>query len=105
MVVIAPRRELLQEICKGVRNSVRNTGISLYASIGQSSIRDEEFILKKGMQVLLATPQRICEVMKHGVLTAERIRVIALDKPEELFCTGSRGEMLKIIDALPDNVQ
>ncbi|KHJ80008.1 hypothetical protein OESDEN_20327, partial [Oesophagostomum dentatum] len=105
MVVIAPHRELLQQICKGMHNSVRKAGISLYTSVRQTSIRDDEFILKNGMQVPLATSQRNCELIKRGILTAERVKVIALDKPEELFCAGSRVDMLKIIDALPDNIQ
>ncbi len=88
VMVIAPTRELAQQISKEATTLLRNTRMYSGLIIGGESAKNQIWQLKKGVQVLVGTPGRMNDLIKRGDLDASQYENIVVDEVDRLFDMG-----------------
>jgi translation initiation factor 4A len=104
-LILAPTRELAQQIHKVVTQLGDYLGIKCHASIGGTRVSDDETALKAGVQIVVGTPGRVFHMLKTNTLKPEGIRVFILDEADEMLSLGFKDQIYEIFQLLPGDVQ
>jgi ATP-dependent RNA helicase DeaD len=102
-LVVCPTRELCVQITKDITNfslnkkSIRSVAVYGGASIGQQ-IRD----LKQGVQIVVATPGRLIDLIERKAIQLQNISYIVLDEADEMLNMGFREDIEFILGNTPN---
>ena len=100
-LVLSPTRELAAQIGESVRAYGRHTGITsavIFGGVGQNA---QEQSLKHGVDVLVATPGRLLDLMQQGFVSYKSLEVFVLDEADRMLDMGFIHDVKRIIAALP----
>lgn len=101
VLVLAPTRELATQIGESFRVYGRNTGIKqtvIFGGVGQNPQVDA---IRRGVDVLIATPGRLLDLMGQGLIKLDRIEVLVLDEADRMLDMGFIHDVRRIINAVP----
>jgi translation initiation factor 4A len=85
VLVLAPVRELAQQI-EGVAKALSShANINVYSACGGTPLREDTKAIEKGCQFLIGTPGRIFDLMNRNILTSENIRVLVMDEADQML--------------------
>jgi len=104
-LILAPTRELAQQIQKVVRALGDFMQLSSHACVGGTLVRDDIKILRDGVQVVVGTPGRVFDMVQRDVLTTENVRMFVLDEADEMLSRGFKEQIYEIFRTLPSVVQ
>eukprot|EP01120_Amphizonella_sp_Union-15-10_P000615 TRINITY_DN1065_c0_g1_i2.p1 TRINITY_DN1065_c0_g1~~TRINITY_DN1065_c0_g1_i2.p1 ORF type:complete len:426 (-),score=110.22 TRINITY_DN1065_c0_g1_i2:117-1337(-) len=104
-LVLAPTRELAQQIHKVITQFGDYLNVKCHASIGGTRVQDDEYALSKGVQIVVGTPGRVYHMLCNGALKPENIKVFILDEADEMLSMGFKDQIYDIFQALPATVQ
>lgn len=104
-LIVAPTRELSQQIAFVVKQIGEFNGINVHACVGGTVVREDIQILKKGVHVVVGTPGRVFDMMKKGFLKAEYLRVFILDEADEMLSKGFKSQIQDIFKFIPSETQ
>jgi len=104
-LLVAPTRELAQQIQKVVLALGDYLGVRCHACIGGTSVREDMDILRDGVHVVVGTPGRVYDMICRGALKADRIKVFILDEADEMLSRGFKDQIYDIFTQLPQDVQ
>jgi translation initiation factor 4A len=85
VLVLAPVRELAQQIESVAKALSNHTNISVYSACGGTPLREDTKAIEKGCQFLIGTPGRIFDLMNRNILTSENIRVLVMDEADQML--------------------
>ncbi len=88
VMIIAPTRELAQQISKEATSLLTNTRMYSGLIIGGESMKNQIWQLKKGVHILVGTPGRMNDLLKRGDLDASQYENIVVDEVDRLFDMG-----------------
>jgi len=101
-LILSPTRELCIQITKDIKDFSRNQHqISTLAIYGGSSINAQIKTLKKGVQIIAATPGRLLDLLRRGKIDTSAIKTVVLDEADELLNMGFQNDLNAIFDTLP----
>lgn len=104
-LVMAPTRELAQQIQKVMVALGDYMNISVHACIGGTSIRDDQRKLESGVHVVVGTPGRVNDMIQRGALHTERIKMFVLDEADEMLSRGFKDQIYEVFKTMPQEVQ
>jgi len=104
-LILAPTRELAQQIQKVVLALGDYLNVRCHACIGGTKIRDDISILQNGVHVVVGTPGRVYDMLCRHVLRPDHIKVFVLDEADEMLSKGFKDQIYDIFQALPSRVQ
>jgi translation initiation factor 4A len=104
-LILAPTRELAQQICKVVRNLGDFLNVSSHACIGGTLVRDDIRILQQGQQIVVGTPGRVYDMINRKVLSLAKTRMFVLDEADEMLSRGFKDQIYDVFQHLPAEVQ
>lgn len=84
-LILAPTRELAQQIQKVVVAIGDYMSIECHACIGGTSVRDDMKALQDGPQVIVGTPGRVHDMIQRRFLKTDGIRMFVLDEADEML--------------------
>ena len=103
-LVLAPTRELCLQIADDMRDFARYLdGIHIEAVYGGASIEQQIRALRKGVQVVVATPGRLIDLMKRGVARLDDVANVVLDEADEMLNMGFSESIDEILAAVPED--
>ena len=103
-LVIAPTRELCLQISDDLKSySKYIKGLHVLPVYGGASIETQIRALKKGVQVIVATPGRLVDLMKRGVAKLDRVENVVLDEADEMLSMGFSESIDAILEGVPEN--
>ena len=103
-LVLAPTRELCLQIADDMRDfSKYLEGIHIEAVYGGASIEQQIRALRKGVQVIVATPGRLIDLMKRGVAKLDDVRNVVLDEADEMLNMGFSESIDAILEGVPED--
>ncbi len=106
-LVLAPTRELAQQVADTFEEfeqyMPRDVGVT--AIIGGESIEFQRRHLRNGVQVVVATPGRLLELIREEGIDFEDLRVLVLDEADRLLALGFAEEIAQLMEALPPERQ
>ena len=103
-LILAPTRELCLQIADDLREfSKYMEGIHVEAVYGGASIEQQIRALRKGVQVIVATPGRLIDLMKRGVAQLDDVRNVVLDEADEMLNMGFSESIDEILEGVPED--
>ena len=103
VIVLVPTRELAQQVCNELRWLYEDVNLKVHAVYGGTSVRDDLRMLSGQVDVLVATPGRICDHVRNGNVKLARVRALVLDEADEMLAMGFREELDELVAALPSS--
>ncbi len=102
-VVICPTRELCLQITADLMGFARHLKqLEIVAVYGGAGMADQIRRIKRGAQLLVATPGRLLDLMHRGVVPTAQIGVVVLDEADEMFTMGFQEDIDEILKRTPD---
>ncbi|XP_015750329.1 PREDICTED: probable ATP-dependent RNA helicase DDX23 [Acropora digitifera] len=100
-IILAPTRELAQQIEDEATKFGRPLGIRTVSVIGGLSREDQGFQLRLGCEIVIATPGRLIDVLENRYLVLSRCSYFVLDEADRMIDMGFEPEVQKILEHLP----
>ncbi|KAJ0965576.1 hypothetical protein J5N97_026714 [Dioscorea zingiberensis] len=104
-LVLAPTRELAQQIEKVMRALGDYLGVKVHACVGGTSVREDQRILSSGVHVVVGTPGRVFDMLRRQALRPDHIKMFVLDEADEMLSRGFKDQIYDIFQLLPSKVQ
>ncbi|MDE6370460.1 MAG: DEAD/DEAH box helicase [Duncaniella sp.] len=103
-LVLAPTRELCLQISGDLVDfSKYIPGIKVLPVYGGSSIESQIRALKAGVNVIVATPGRLIDLIKRGVVKLDDVTTVVLDEADEMLNMGFLDSIEEILSHVPEN--
>ena len=100
-LVICPTRELCLQISKDIQNFSKFVDVNTVAVYGGADIKGQIKDIKKGAQVIVATPGRLVDLTKRKAINLREIDWVVLDEADEMLNMGFKEELDHILDETP----
>lgn len=104
-LILAPTRELAQQIQKVVVALGDFMDITTYACIGGTAVREDMEQLKSGKQVIVGTPGRVHDMIQRRALRTDAVKMFILDEADEMLSRGFTEQIYDIFQLLPQSTQ
>jgi len=104
-LVLAPTRELAQQIQKVVRALGDFLNVNSHACVGGTLVRDDIRILRDGVHVVVGTPGRVYDMINRNVLNLNNVKLFVLDEADEMLSRGFKDQIYDVFQHLPPKVQ
>ena len=101
-LILSPTRELCLQITQDIKSySEFVKGLNIVAVYGGASITDQSKKIKKGAQIIVATPGRILDMIKRKIVNISKIEYCVLDEADEMLNMGFHEEIKNILSFTP----
>jgi translation initiation factor 4A len=104
-LILAPTRELAQQIQKVVVALGDYMNIECHACVGGTDVRQDMQILQNGVQIVVGTPGRVYDMIKRQALRSETIKIFCLDEADEMLSRGFKDQIYEVFQLLPPETQ
>ena len=100
-LVLVPTRELAMQVAEAVHRYGKQLGVGVLPIFGGQSIGLQLRTLKRGVDVVVATPGRALDHIRRGSLDLGRIEFLVLDEADEMLDMGFADELDAILENVP----
>ena len=101
-LILSPTRELCLQIADDLRDfSKYMDGVHIEAVYGGASIEQQIRALRKGVQIIVATPGRLIDLMNRGVAKLDDVYNVVLDEADEMLNMGFSESIDAILEGVP----
>ncbi len=104
-LVLVPTRELAMQVAQAVHRYGKEMGVSVLPIYGGQSIEQQLRVLKRGVDVVIATPGRALDHIKRRTLSLAHVKVVVLDEADEMLDMGFAEDLEAILDSTPSERQ
>lgn len=104
-LILAPTRELALQITETVRDLARNSGLKFAAIFGGVSQHTQVQQIRNGLDILVATPGRLQDLMNQRLLSLDQVRYLVLDEADRMLDMGFVKDVQRIIAKMPARKQ
>ena len=102
-LILSPTRELCLQITNELKNySKYEKGINVVAIYGGASITEQARDIKRGAQIIVATPGRMQDMINRGLVNISQINYCILDEADEMLNMGFYEDIVNILSTTPD---
>ena len=103
-LILSPTRELCLQITNEIKNySKYEKGINVVAVYGGASITEQARDIKRGAQIIVATPGRMQDMINRGLVNITQITNCILDEADEMLNMGFYEDIVNILSTTPDD--
>ena len=101
-LIICPTRELCLQISRDLENYAKHlNNVNIVAVYGGSSISQQVDQLKRGAQIVVATPGRLMDLMDRKAVKIQNVNFVVLDEADEMLNMGFRDDIEQILSVTP----
>jgi len=104
-LIITPTRELAVQIGESFRAYGRHTGLTCTVIFGGVNQNPQTAALRAGVDIVIATPGRLLDLMNQGHLTLRDVEIFVLDEADRMLDMGFIHDVKKMLTALPKKRQ
>jgi Superfamily II DNA and RNA helicases len=104
-LVLVPTRELAEQVHESIRQYAEHLPLSTYAVYGGVSINPQMMKMRKGVDVLVATPGRLLDLYRQKAIKFNQLQTLILDEADRMLDLGFSEELRDIYRALPKKRQ
>ena len=102
-LVLAPTRELAQQVAENTQQYAANTDLKVVCLYGGANIGPQEKRLKAGVDIIIATPGRLLDHLIKGTLSLSQLEHLVFDEADRMLDMGFIGEIKRIMRHVPDS--
>ncbi len=100
-LIVTPTRELAIQIGESLRAYGRHTGLTNTVIFGGVSQKPQTTALRGGVDIVVATPGRLLDLMNQGYLSLKDVEIFVLDEADRMLDMGFIHDVKRILAALP----
>ena len=104
-LVLAPTRELAQQIVKVMIALGDFMSVRIHACVGGTAVRDDIRTLQNGVHVVVGTPGRVYDMINRRALRLADTKIFALDEADEMLSRGFKDQIYDVFKFLPEQVR
>lgn len=105
-LVLAPTRELAQQIQKVVAALGDYMKVKIHACVGGTAVREDIRALREGVHVVVGTPGRVYDMINRGALRLRSLKLFVLDEADQMLDRGFKDQIYDIFSCgLPKDMQ
>ncbi|WP_320198399.1 DEAD/DEAH box helicase [Agrobacterium sp. rho-13.3] len=104
-LILAPTRELVNQIGDSLRSFVRKTPLKINQVVGGASINKQQLQLEKGTDILVATPGRLLDLISRNAISLSKVTFLVLDEADQMLDLGFIHDLRKISRMVPPGRQ
>ncbi|KAJ7544577.1 hypothetical protein O6H91_09G083900 [Diphasiastrum complanatum] len=99
-LILSPTRELSSQIHDEAKKFSFQTGIRVVVAYGGAPIQNQLRDLERGVEILVATPGRLVDLLERGRISLSSIRYLALDEADRMLDMGFEPQIRKIVEQM-----
>jgi ATP-dependent RNA helicase DeaD len=100
-LVLVPTRELAMQVAEAIHKYARHTSVQVLSLYGGASMEQQIRSLKRGADIVVATPGRALDHLRRKTLTLDTVRLLVLDEADEMLDMGFAEDLDSILEATP----
>jgi ATP-dependent RNA helicase DDX23/PRP28 len=100
-LVLAPTRELTQQIEIEVKKFAQPLGFNVVSLVGGHAIEEQAYNLRNGAEIIIATPGRLVDFIDRRLLVFSQCCYVVMDEADRMIDLGLEDQVNKILEALP----
>lgn len=100
-LILAPTRELAQQIESESKKFAGPLGFTCVSIVGGRAVEEQQFNLREGAEIIIATPGRLKDVIERHVLVLSQCRYVVMDEADRMVHLGFEADLTFILDKLP----
>lgn len=104
-LILAPTRELANQIHKVVKNLGDFLKVSVHACVGGTRVREDVEKLRVGVNVVVGTPGRVFDMINRKALDMGSAKMFVLDEADEMLSRGFKDQIYDIFQHLASDIQ
>lgn len=104
-LILAPTRELVNQIGDNLRSYLRRLPLKINQVVGGASIGKQQLQLEKGTDILVATPGRLLDLIARNAISLRAVRYLVLDEADQMLDLGFIHDLRKISKMVPPKRQ
>lgn len=104
-LILAPTRELANQIHKVVKNLGDFLKVSVHACVGGTRVREDVEKLRVGVNVVVGTPGRVFDMINRKALDMGSAKMFVLDEADEMLSRGFKDQIYDVFQHLPSDIQ
>ncbi len=101
IVIIVPTRELVAQVVNAAKELTTYMSVTVVGVYGGANINTQAAEVIKGVDVLVATPGRLFDLLMNGAVKTKNIKKVVIDEMDEMLNLGFRTQIKNILDLLP----
>lgn len=102
-LILCPTRELCLQIANDIKNySKKMDNVHVVAVYGGASISDQLRSIRRGVQIVVATPGRMLDIINRGAINFSGVKFVVLDEADEMLNMGFQEDIDSILSTTPD---
>jgi ATP-dependent RNA helicase RhlE len=105
ILVVVPTRELVLQVVGEVEKLAKYMNLRVIGVYGGTNINTQKQVVYNGMDILVATPGRLVDLVMTGVLRLKSIQKLVIDEVDEMLNLGFRPQLMSFMDSLPQKRQ
>ncbi len=104
-LVLVPTRELAMQVAEAIHRYGQKLGVSVLPIYGGQPMGQQLRVLKRGVDVVVATPGRALDHLQRQSLLLDSVRTVVLDEADEMLDMGFAEDLEALLEATPEERQ
>ena len=104
-VVLAPTRELAQQVTDSLTPYARSVRVRMATVVGGMPIHRQARSLRQGVELVVATPGRLRDLMERGDCVLDQVEAVVLDEADQMTDMGFMPQVTAILEQVPSDGQ
>jgi Superfamily II DNA and RNA helicases len=105
VLIVVPTRELVVQVVAAVKQLARYMTVQAVGVYGGTNMKPQVMAIENGVDIVVATPGRMLDLVYQGALKLKNIRKLVIDEVDEMFNLGFRTQLNAMFDMLPPKRQ
>ncbi|MCF2707370.1 DEAD/DEAH box helicase [Arcanobacterium haemolyticum] len=102
-LAVLPTRELAKQVAEELRAAAAHRSVRIVEVYGGRAYEPQQADLARGAEIVVGTPGRLIDLMRHGNLSLAGVRTVVLDEADEMLDLGFLEDVETILAATPAN--
>lgn len=100
-VILTPTRELAMQVADALQPYGDVLGLKMKVVCGGTSMGNQIYALERGVDILVATPGRLRDIINRGACSLENVQIAVLDEADQMSDLGFLPEVTELLDQVP----
>ena len=100
-IILTPTRELAMQVADALQPYGDVLGLKMKVVCGGTSMSNQIYALERGVDILVATPGRLRDIINRGACSLERVQIAILDEADQMSDLGFLPEVTELLDLVP----
>ncbi|MGW0084024.1 DEAD/DEAH box helicase [Streptomyces sp. NPDC003393] len=100
-VILTPTRELAMQVADALQPYGDVLGLKMKVVCGGTSMGNQIYALERGVDILVATPGRLRDIINRGACSLEDVQIAVLDEADQMSDLGFMPEVTELLDQVP----